>query len=225
MTKINEQFIKKTVATPLSPVFITGLRLLKVKDGSYAVQLELRQNFIREITSAQGLIGITMKGNSFFNSNTSNQRVVWTQFSPEQYATLGLPFSIEQLENAEDNKITIAKEDYGRYPLTMTLHNAPMEFRIVIKDSLTPRTWVDKNSGQTVSQQPKRAGQNGQFLLHDNQLIYANTELVAKGVGVEMPMEDYVILHNNIVTGSNATADTAAQQANIQIGAPILEKE
>lgn len=226
MTNIKEELVVRKIAKPVNEVYVTAVRLINVK-GEDGYQLELRQDFVREIENPGGLVGFTMLGNSSFSSKATNQRVCWQNFSAQQFAQLGLGITKEQVQAAPMQKLLLPNNPV----LRMVVNGEPIRFQIVEQDSLTPRTWVDRNSGQLMTQTPKKAGQDGEVLRHEGQPIYANRVLAAQGGGINLSFEDYVIKHNNQIVGStrmnsvsgNLNAITSEEEmAGQVVGNPTL---
>lgn len=201
MTTVNQTLVVKKVATPVNKVRVTAVRHISVR-GEDAYQLELRQDFVREISNPQGLIGLTMLGNAAFQTSSTVQRVCWQNFSAQQYSQLGIGVTKEQCLAAPMQKVILEQP----VELRMIVNSQPLEFQIVEQDSLTPRSWVNRTTGQLMTQAPKRAGQGGEVLTHDGQPIYSNRQLAVKGGGINISFEDTILKHNNQIVGSTRIA-------------------
>lgn len=73
----------------------------------------------------------------------------------------------------------------------------------------SPRTWVNEDGTQG-KQSPKTAGKNGEVLTFGGKVIYRDTYLSI----FNMPKEDKLIAHDNVIVGSNVPA-TQTQLASV----------
>lgn len=121
----------------------------QVKNGAY--QLTLEQSYERE-SNPGAVVGFFMAGHPGINSN-SNKLITWQTVSADKMKEYS--FAVGQ----DLNKVI------------------GMPCNIQVTESFKPRTWTDE-SGNVVSQQPKRAGKEGEILTKDSQPIYRNTALV-----------------------------------------------
>lgn len=162
--------METTTQETLNPVFVTELKTL---GDDQTVQVRLEQIYEREIIDTSSLLSFTMKGHSAFNSKPP-KRVAFQNFSKEQVAALGLRVG---------------------QPLPLP----PGDAKLVVTETLTPRTWFDKETGDLRTQSPKTAGKDGEALTLNGKPIYRNTSLAIKG----MPFADTFIMHDNVVVGSS----------------------
>lgn len=206
--------IKKVQALPQGGIFITKIR--KTGPDKKVYQLELRQVVRNPVSSAGGLLGLTMAGHDKF-ANPDKTRVIWQNFSETQYKALNLPFTNEQIEAAGPMGLNLINAVSAYPALNLILNGEVVECQIVEVDSLTARlSWKD-SQGVVQHQQPKRAGATGSVLNFNSKPIYRNLELRAKGKGIDMSFEDEIIEHNNQVVGSSQSTpaiDEAEQVAN-----------
>lgn len=190
--------VKKVVSTPAGPIHVTRIR--KVGSDGQTVELQLVQEFKQPVTSTSQLLGVLMEGHTGF-SNENRKRLCWQNISTKKAISLGLIGSLEELGAAG---ILICDKPFILKDAKGTI----LETRLVVANTLVPRTWVDPNTGNPKVQQPKLAGKDGEVLKFDNQPIYQNTTLAIPG----MDFEDSVIEHNNQVVGSTVRAAAAAAE-------------
>lgn len=205
--------IKKVNATPRAGVTVTRVR--KVGTDGQTVQCELRQEFVNQVTNQSGLLNMTMAGHSAFSS-PNRTRVAWQNFSAKQFATLGLPTTLEAINAAPTEGIKLVVP----VPLNLIINGKIAECKLVEDNTLVARTWKKADGGDGI-QQPKKAGQDGDVLTFDGSPIYRNITLAAKGEGLDMSFEDSIIEHNNQVVGSALKARALAASAG-GVGSPSL---
>lgn len=148
--------------------------------------VELEQRVPRPIKSAGALLALTMEGHEKFGS-AKVRRVAYQNFSGEVIKARGLQ----------------PGSDIGKA--------FGVDAKIVIKETTTPRTWIDKGSGETKFQSPKKAGEDGEILTHQGAYIYRNYELAVTG----MSFEDILLDHDQVITGSSSKEKTVETEQTV----------
>lgn len=155
---------------------------IKPTSDENTFQVQLEQILEKEVTTQAGLLGFTMGGHEKFTGSKS-KRVAFQNFSKSKIEELGLiPGKV------------------------LTTCAGVEKAKLVIVETLTPRTWYDKTTGELKSQNPKTAGKDGEVLMYDGQPIYRNVILAING----MDFNDKLIQHNNEIVGSSANAAVVA---------------
>lgn len=193
-----------------SPVMITRIRT--VGKDQQTVELQLEQMFEPPINGQSGVLSLTMAGHTAFNTGL-RKRLTWQNFSVIQAVKFGI---IRSWEEVAESKVEInGREFLGTILCNKELvlkyaDGSIMPCKLVEVDTFTGRTWVDSTTGRPMTQQPKKAGQDGDMLTYNGKPIYRNTGL--SFVGAEDKLtgrewdQDVVILHNNLVVGSTVRA-------------------
>lgn len=197
--------VKKVNSTPVGGIQVTRIR--KVGNDGQTVELQLVQKFRPPVNNTSQLLSVLMEGHTGFSSE-DRTRICWQNISTKKAISLGLIGSLDELGATGIlicDKPFVLKDNQGN----------TLETKLVVSNTLVPRTWVDSNTGNPKSQQPKLAGKDGDILKYDNQPIYQNTSLAIPG----MDFEDSVIEHNNVVVGSTVRL---SQQAAQHTAAPVL---
>lgn len=166
---------------------------VKATSDPETFQVQLQQILDKEVSTQAGLLGFTMEGHEKFTSSKS-KRVAFQNFSKTKI------------------------EQYGIIPgKVLTTIPGIEKAKLVVVETLTPRTWYDKNTGELKSQNPKTAGKDGEVLTYDGQPIYRNIVLAINN----MDFNDKLIAHNNEIVGSSvAVAQEAGTEASV--GAPAI---
>lgn len=121
----------------------------QVKNGAY--QLTLEQSYERE-SNPGAVVGFFMAGHPGINAG-SNKLITWQTVSADKMKEYS--FAVGQ-------------------DLTKVIG---MPCNIQVTEGFKARTWTDA-TGNVVSQEPKKAGKDGEILKKDGQPIYRNTALV-----------------------------------------------
>lgn len=154
-------------------------KVTEVANNAY--QLTLEQSYERE-SNPGAVVGFFMAGHPGINSG-SNKLVTWQTVSADKMKEYS--FSIGQ-------------------DLTKVIG---MPCNIQVTESFSPRTWKDE-SGNVVSQQPKKAGKDGEILTKGGQPIYRNTALVF-GEAVDTLIQHDVVA---VKTPARATVESLLGQ-------------
>lgn len=204
---------------PVTGVMITKVRKVGTDDQTY--NIELRQRVLKPVTNFGGLLALTMAGHSKFSS-PEQTRVCWQNFSKEQVQALNLPFTLEQINEAGRDGISLLENPL---PFNLIINGHEVKSKIVEVDTFQPRSWMDPE-GQRRVQTPKTAGQGGVVLTQGGKPIYANRQLAIQGPGITMSFDDEILMHDNQVIGSTLAARAAtgnAEQFNQStVGAAVL---
>lgn len=170
----------------LHPVIVTEI---KATSDPETFQVRLEQIFDREVSTQSGLLSFTMEGHEKFQSGTKVKRVAFQNFAKAK---------IEELKIKVGTNFSALK--------------GVERAKLVVTETTVPRTWYDTSSGELKSQQPKRAGKDGEILTYQGQPIYRNVALAINA----MSFEDKLIAHDNQVAGSsNVNAAEAKAVENV----------
>jgi len=235
----DESKIVKKVSQPKTKVQVSSIREIIVA-GQPSYRFELHQFFNRDVETPGQLVGFFMAGNSAFGGGADPQKVTWINLSPEQFVKLltakGFPVSPDMVSAAPDKAIIWSNPErrmdvWPEFKLYKDVVNDNGEIisqeqplKIVDRDSFTPDTWIDRNTGLTRTQDPKRAGTNGPILTHEGRAIY-NRKILAtiKDVDEIIPHTNNVVAERNAATNALlANAGQSAEGSMSAIGSPEM---
>lgn len=203
---------KVVTSKAIGPVKVVRARTVGI--DKQTIEFQLEQEFESPVNGQGGVLGLTMKGHTAFNSGP-RKRVVWQNFSTIQAIRHGLIRDWDEVANSVLDQAPTPSMPQGQRIMGAMAMNKDLilkdergnviPVKLVEWDSFEQRKWVDR-SGQPQEQRPKTAGNGGDLLLHNGKKIYRNTGLSIPGAGdAQVGREwdqDVVIMHNNTVVGS-----------------------
>ena len=178
------------------------VRDIKTTKDPNTFQLQLEQKNTEGIVNASQALGFLMQGHEKFQE--SRPRSGFINVSGEFIRNNGIEVGVA-LPEGWNAKLVVLEFTKGEV-IPSTLQPFFVNRRITV---FSPRTWED--GGETREQSPKTAGKDGETLTIGGKAIYRDTYLSL----FNMPKEDKLISHDNVITGSVPATQSEFQKSGV----------